>query len=203
MDTGLLTQIAMGMALSACAGFRVFVPMLAAALAAQLGVVHLPADMQWLGSWGAVICFGTAAILEVVAYYIPFIDNLLDTAAAPLSVGAGTVLAFSLLPIAGQEPLIRWTIALMAGGSAAGTIQLSTGLLRLLSSKATAGVGNAVVATSENAVATTGSVLSFIFPVVMAVLFLFLVIWIVMKLIAKVGALMGKRMKYRKENHLG
>ncbi len=87
----------MGIALSACAGFRVFIPMLAGALAGQFNVIALPADMQWLGSWPAIACFGTAAVAEVGAYYIPFVDNMLDVIATPLSVAAGTLLASSIL----------------------------------------------------------------------------------------------------------
>jgi hypothetical protein len=139
MDYSFLTNIAMGIALSACAGFRVFIPMLAGALAAHFNIINLPDDMHWLSSWPAIACFGTAAVAEVGAYYIPFIDNLLDTIATPLSVGAGTVLASSILPIGNQEPLVRWGIGLLAGGSMAGTIQMGTGLLRLFSSKATLG----------------------------------------------------------------
>lgn len=182
MDYSILTNIAMGIALSACAGFRVFIPMLAGALAGHFNIISLPADMQWLSSWPAIACFGTAAIAEVGAYYIPFVDNLLDTIATPLSIGAGTVLASSILPIAGQEPLVRWGIGLLAGGSMAGTIQMGTGLLRLFSSKATLGTGNAVVATSENAAAVSITALSFFIPVIIAVLLFALTVWIIVKL---------------------
>lgn len=180
MDYNLLTNIAMGIALSACAGFRVFIPMLAGALASHFHIINLPADMTWLGGWPAIALFGTAAVAEVAAYYIPFVDNLLDTIATPLSVGAGTVLAASILPLGDNEPL-RWSVGLLAGGSAAGTIQLGTGLLRLFSSKATVGTGNAIVSTSENAAAITGSVLSLFIPVIVAVLLIALIIWIVVK----------------------
>ncbi len=181
MDYSLLTNIAMGIALSACAGFRVFVPMLAGAVAGHSGVIHLPADMAWLGSWPSITLFGTAAIAEVAAYYIPFVDNLLDTIAAPLSVGAGTVLAASILPLGDLDPALRWGVGLVAGGSAAGTIQLGTGLLRLFSSKFTVGAGNAVVATGENAAAVSGSVLALIIPVIIAVLLLALIGWVLVK----------------------
>ena len=144
MDTATITQVALGIALSACAGFRVFIPMLAVALGAKFGLIGLPEDMNWLASWPAIISFGTAAVIEVGAYYIPFIDNLLDTVATPLSVVAGATLASSIIPMGEQEPLLRWTVGLLAGGAAAGTIQLGTGLLRLFSSKATVGTGNAV-----------------------------------------------------------
>ena len=180
MDHNILTSIAMGIALSACAGFRVFIPMLAGALASHFNIIHLSNEMAWLSSWPAIIAFGVAAVTEVAAYYIPFVDNLLDTMATPLSVGAGTVLAASLLPL-GQNDLLRWVVALLAGGSAAGTIQLGTGLLRLFSSKATIGTGNVVVSTSENVAAVSGSVLSFIIPVIVALVLVALIIWIIMK----------------------
>jgi hypothetical protein len=189
MDYTLLTNIAMGIGLSACAGFRVFIPMLAGAIAAHFNIINLPKDMQWLSGWPAIAVFGTAAIAEVCAYYVPFIDNLLDTVATPLSVAAGTVLASSILPVQDLEPPLRWGIGLLAGGSAAGTIQLGTGVLRLLSSKTTVGAGNAVVATSENAAAISGSVLIFFIPIVIALLLLFLIGWILLKL--------GKRLMKR------
>ncbi|MEJ7826860.1 MAG: DUF4126 domain-containing protein [Segetibacter sp.] len=182
MDYSILTNIAMGIALSACAGFRVFIPMLAGALAGHFNIISLPNDMEWLSSWPAIACFGTAAVAEVGAYYIPFIDNLLDTIATPLSVGAGTVLASSILPIGDQEPLVRWGIGFLAGGSVAGTIQMGTGLLRLFSSKATLGTGNAIVATTENAAALSISALSFFIPVVIAILVIALIVWIIVKL---------------------
>jgi len=186
MDAGIITTIAMGIALSATAGFRVFVPMLAAALAGHFNVINLPADMAWLSSWTSIICFATASIAEIGAYYIPFIDNLLDTIATPLSVAAGTLLAFSILPVSGQEPIVRWALAFLAGGSTAGTIQLGTGLLRLLSSKTTIGTGNVVVATTENAAALTGSALSLVVPVIVALLLLCLCTWIVIKLFKRI-----------------
>ena len=72
MDYSVLTNVAMGIALSACAGFRVFVPMLAASIAAHFNIIDLPTDLEWLGGWPAMICFGTASIAEIGAYYIPF-----------------------------------------------------------------------------------------------------------------------------------
>ena len=189
MDYSLLAHVALGIALSATAGFRVFVPMLAGALAGHFGIINLSADMAWLSSWPAIIAFGTAAVLEIAAYYIPFVDNVLDTIAAPLSVVAGTVLASSILPIDQQAPVVRWAIALVAGGAAAGTIQLGTGLLRLFSSKATVGTGNFVVATTENAAAISGSLLAFVVPVVVAALLLILIFWV----LSKAGRLLRKK----------
>lgn len=185
MDTQILVSVAMGIALSACCGFRVFVPMLGAGFAAWQHWYTLPPDMQWIGTLPALIAFGTAAVMEIAAYYIPFVDNLLDTIATPLAVVAGTVLAASFLPLGEMSPLLKWILALLAGGGAAGTVQAGTGLLRLASTKTTAGTANSIVATSENALAISGTVLSFLVPVLIAVLFLLLIGWIWTKLMKR------------------
>ncbi len=174
----MISAIALGIALSACCGFRIFVPMLAGAVAGYYHWYTFSADMEWLGSLPAIICFGTAALIEIAAYYFPFLDNILDAIAAPLAVVAGTVLAFAILPGGSSEPLLRWVAALVAGGATAGTIHVGTGLLRLFSTKATLGVGNPVVASGENAVAITASILSFVVPVIIAVILLLVVLWI-------------------------
>jgi Domain of unknown function (DUF4126) len=38
-----------------------------------------------------LIMLGVAAMVETLAYYIPGVDNLLDTVATPAAVVAGTV----------------------------------------------------------------------------------------------------------------
>lgn len=188
IDYQTITAIALGVALSACCGFRIFVPLLAAAVAGHWGVVNLPADMQWLAGWPALICFATAAVVEIGAYYFPFLDNILDTVATPLAIGAGTVLASALIPMPDNEPMLRWVIAIIAGGGAAGTIQASTGLLRLFSTKATLGTGNGLIATGENAAAVTGSVFSFIVPVVVAAIIIVVVLWILFATIKRLSS---------------
>lgn len=181
----ILTAVALSIALSASSGFRVFIPLLAASLAGKMHWVGLPQDMAWMGSWPALISFSVASVIEIAAYYIPVVDNFLDALAAPLSVAAGTVLAASFLPLGETAPLIKWTAALIAGGGAAGTIHAGTGLLRLLSTKTTAGTGNFVVASTENAAAIGSSVFSFLMPVVMALLLLILIVWILSKLMRR------------------
>ncbi|MBC7904800.1 MAG: DUF4126 domain-containing protein [Gemmatimonadaceae bacterium] len=175
----LIPLIALGIALSACCGFRIFIPMLAAAIGGYNHWFELPSDMQWLGSLPAIICFGTAAVVEVVAYYFPFLDNILDTVATPVAVIAGTLLASAIIPLPEGQPVIRWGLAILAGGSTAGILQGSLGLLRLFSTKATLGTGNPVVASGENVAAVTFSVLSFIIPVIAALLVLAIVGWFV------------------------
>lgn len=93
-------------------------------------------------------CWRSAAtLLEVGAYYVPWLDNLLDTIATPAAITAGVITTAAVTPE--LSPLLRWTLAIVAGGGAAGLVQAGTTLLRLKSSTFTAGVGNPVVATGE------------------------------------------------------
>lgn len=165
----ILISLSLGLALSACCGFRVFIPLLIAAVAAKIGWLPTSSGFEWMGTFPAIIAFGVAAVVEVVAYYFPFVDNLLDTVTTPASVVAGTVISAS--SFVDFDPMLKWTLALIAGGGAAGIIQASTGLLRLGSSKFTVGTANPVVATSENIFSIVGSLLSLVIPVVMAILF--------------------------------
>lgn len=145
METAL--SIALGIALSAAAGFRVFVPLLALSIAGYTDIVQLTPGFAWIGTVPSMIAFGTATIAEVAAYYVPWVDNALDTIAAPAAVIAGTVISASV--ITDLPPLVRWSLALMGGGGIAGILQGATAFLRLKSSTLTAGVGNPALATME------------------------------------------------------
>jgi hypothetical protein len=157
----------MGIGLSASAGFRVFVPLLVAGIGGRFGWVPLTEHFHWLGEWPALVCFGTATVIEIFAYYIPVVDNLLDTITTPLAILAGTLLATSVLPI--DQELWKWGAGLIVGGGSAAIIQSGTALLRLFTTKATVGTGNAMVATGENLGAWTLSSLSLVIPVLVAV----------------------------------
>ena len=170
MDKETITAVALGIGLAASAGFRVFVPMLAAAIGAHLGVLPVHEGFEWLAGWPAIVCLGTATVLEIIAYYVPVVDNLLDTITTPMAIGAGTLLLTSVLPI--DNNLLRWTTGLIVGGGMAATVQSGTVLTRLASTAKTAGIGNPVVATGEHAAAFGSSILSFVIPVIVAVLFL-------------------------------
>ncbi len=158
--------LALGLGLSASCGFRVFIPMLIASVAARMGWLHLADNFGWLSSLPAILCFGTAAVAEVLAYYIPMIDNLLDAIATPAAVIAGTVLSASTF--VHLDPSWQWVLGIIVGGGSAGIIQAGTTLTRAGSTKMTAGTGNHVLATGEILAATGGPILAMLFPIVMA-----------------------------------
>ncbi len=182
-DTGqLIIAVGVGISLSACCGFRVFLPLLISSIAMKMGWLPVESQMAWMGGWPAILCFGVASVVEIGAYYIPVVDNVLDALATPLAIGAGTLMAASFLPVGDLDPLLKWGLGLVAGGGVAGTIHLGTGGLRLLSTKTTAGAGNAVVATGEHLAAGLGSLLALVIPVLVAILSLILVIFIAYRL---------------------
>ncbi|MDX2193415.1 MAG: DUF4126 family protein [Gemmatimonadales bacterium] len=144
-DTAL--AVAAGLGLAAACGFRVFVPLLVASAAHRLGHLPLADGMAWLGSDMALAALALATVLEVGAFYVPWLDHALDLAATPAAVLAGIVAAAA--PLVDLPPALRWVVAVIGGGAAAGLMQGATVLLRMKSTATTAGAGNAVVATGE------------------------------------------------------
>lgn len=171
-----LLSICLGLGLSAAAGFRVFLPALLANVAALNGWIEPEGQFAWLGTWTTFWALLAASVIEVGAYYIPFVDNVLDTIAGPLAVAAGTLLTTSFIEI--DDPALRWGLGLIMGGGTAGIVQMGTSLLRLGSSGLTGGLGNPVVASAENTAAFSLSLLSLLLPVLAAVLAVGLVVWI-------------------------
>jgi hypothetical protein len=161
--TDVALSIALGVGLAAAAGFRVFLPMLVMSIAAYTGHLTLGSGFAWLGTAPALLMLGIAALLEIVAYYIPGVDNLLDALAAPAALIAGTVVSAAVM--ADLPPLVKWTTAVIAGGGAAGLTQGITSLLRLKSTSLTAGLGNHVIASGELGGALALSLLALAAPV--------------------------------------
>jgi hypothetical protein len=179
MEKEIITAVTIGLGLAASCGFRVFVPMLVAGIAAKLGLFPAAEGFQWLASWTAVICFGTATVVEILAYYIPFVDNLLDTITTPLAIGGGTLLLTSVLPV--DNDFLKWAAGFIFGGGAAATIKGGTVLTRLASTKLTAGAANAVVTTGEHAASFGTSVLSLVIPLIIAALLIVLIAYFILK----------------------
>lgn len=142
-----ILSVAVGLGLAAATGFRVFLPLLLAGGAARLDYLPLAGGFAWLASTPALVALGVATVLEILAYYVPWLDHALDTIATPAAVGAGVLASMAVLT--DLPPAVRWGIGIIGGGSAAGLIQGFTALLRLKSTALTGGVGNPVIATVE------------------------------------------------------
>ena len=167
-----LLSICMGIALAACCGFRVFVPLLVASLGTKFGLIPSHTGFEWLGSWTAVSIFGTASILEIGAYYVPLVDHFLDSLTTPLSMIAGTALASSFFTDFFEGiPSLKWVLGVIVGGGSAGMVQAGTAMARVGSTATTGGLGNPILSTIENAMSVFFSALSLLIPVIVGFVF--------------------------------
>ena len=178
-------SIMIGVALSATCGFRVFVPLLAVNIGTRAldadgqPLIELAGGFDWLSSDIALMVFLVATLFEIGGYYIPWVDNLLDTIASPASIVAGTVITASF--VTGMDPWLQWLLGVIAGGGAAGAVQATTVVARAGSTVTTGGLGNPIVASVETSGAFLGAALSIVavkFAIVLFVLLLGGGVWI-------------------------
>ena len=179
-DLHLPLSIVLGVGLAAATGFRVFLPMLVVSVAAY--TVHLPLDnsFAWLATPSALTMLSAATLAEILAYYIPAVDNLLDMLATPAALVAGTIVSAAVMT--DVPPMVKWTAAVIAGGGVAGLTQGVTALLRAKSTVLTGGIGNAILSTAELVGALLVSLLALVAPLA-ALGFVILFLWIAMRFI--------------------
>ncbi len=175
-------SIALGIGLAAAVGFRVFLPLLVASIAAYTGHLHLDPGFAWLGTPMAITMLGVAAVVEVLAYYIPAVDNLLDTITTPLALVAGAVVSGAV--ITDLPPLIKWSTAIIAGGGVAAITQGVTAVVRAKSTAFTAGLGNPVVSTAEMVAAIVIALLALLAPLA-ALALVIAICWTTVRLVRR------------------
>ena len=183
--------IAVGIGLSAACSFRVFVPFLVMNLATITGHLHLAPGFEWIGSDYATIAFGTATLVEILAYYIPWLDHVLDLIASPAAIIAGMVVTASV--VMDISPFLKWTLAIIAGGGAAAIVQGVTVTLRTKSSALTAGMGNVLVSSVE----LVGSIVTALLAIIVPILCLVLLALLCMVVIWKAGRVFFGRTKIK------
>ena len=176
MSDSIIIFILIGVGLSAAVGFRVFIPFLVLSILSMMGQIKLSSDFQWIASYPALIVFTAATLFEIGGYFIPWLDNLLDTIATPIAVIAGSIIMASVLTE--MTPLLKWSLAIIAGGGIAGTVQSTTSLFRAGSTAITGGIANPVFSATEAGMSFGISTLSILLPVVAFIILIFLLIWI-------------------------
>jgi len=148
---------------AAAAGLRAFLPLFVIGLAARMGMVTLKPGGEWLSGDLALVCLGTATLVEILADKIPVLDHALDAIGLvirPLAAGVG---AYAVL--------VHWPTpwaqiaALILAGAALG-LNAVKAKVRVGSSVATLGHANPVLSTAEDATATTLVVTALFAPLV-------------------------------------
>ena len=181
-----------GIGLAAATGFRVFLPMFAVSLASYFNWIPTHESFEWLSGLPALITTGIATLAEVLAYYIPFIDNILDSISVPMATIAGSILFASQFADLGTFP--QWGLALIAGGGTAATISTGFAGIRAASTATTGGLGNSAVGTTETAGAGIMAILAMIAPVIAAILAIVTLIVIII-----LGKKAYRKLRKRKE----
>jgi hypothetical protein len=179
----IILSLCVGIGLSAACGFRVFVPLLILSIAAKTGHVTLVPSFQWIGSDIALGTFAVATVFEIAGYYIPWLDHLLDVIATPAAITAGIIVTASI--VGGMSPFLKWTLAVIAGGGAAGLVHGTTAVTRGLSTATTGGIGNPLFATIELGGSVVTSILAIVAPVLTVVLIVLALLLVAKKIIPK------------------
>jgi Domain of unknown function (DUF4126) len=173
-------SVVLGIGLAAATGLRVFLPMLVVSAAAYFGHLPLSDTFAWLGTVPALTMLSAATLIEILAYYIPGLDNLLDTLATPAAFVAGTVVSAAVMT--DVSPMVKWTAAIIAGGGMAGLTQGATAIVRANSTVFTGGIGNFVISTAELVGALVVSLLALAAPLA-ALTLVILFLWLMMRLV--------------------
>ena len=178
-----ILSLSLGLGLAAACGFRVFIPPLMMGVASRFDLYELEGSFIWVGEDWAIAVFAVATLLEIGGYYIPWIDNLLDTVATPTAIIGGIFVTSASLE-GDVDPSIQWILAAVAGGSTAGVIQLGTVATRAVSTGTTGGLANPIISTLEAVASIICILLSFFLVIIIPFVILFL-IWKAIEYITK------------------
>ncbi len=170
-----ILSLCIGIGLSAACGFRVFVPLLVMSVASLTGLFEPMKGFEWLAMPSVCIGLTVATVCEIGAYYIPWVDNALDSISTPAAMIAGTLTTMAV-STGEMSPFASWAAAIIVGGGTASAVQLSTVAVRGLSTATTGGIANPLVSTTEWMSALLISVLSFFVPVFVVIVGIILMI---------------------------
>ena len=179
----IILSLSLGLGLAAACGFRIFIPPLMMGVGNRFDLYELEGSFVWMSEDWAIVVFAIATLLEIGGYYVPWIDNLLDTVATPAAVIGGIFVTSASLE-GDVDPSIQWVLATIAGGSTAGIIQLGTVATRAVSTGMTGGLGNPIVSTLEALASIICILLSFFLAIIIPFVLIFL-IWKAIEYITK------------------
>ena len=173
-----ILSLCIGIGLSAACGFRVFVPLLVMSVVSLMGWFEPMKGFEWLTMPSVCIALAIATFFEIGAYYIPWVDNLLDTIATPAALVAGTLTTMAA-STGEMSQFASWAAAIIVGGGTASAVQLSTVAVRGLSTATTGGIANPLVSTGEWISAFIVSILAFVMPVLVVIVGIILMIIVI------------------------
>ena len=167
-----ILSLFVGVGLAAATGFRIFLPIFFISLGTFMGWISVNDAYAWIGGLPAVIATGIATLIEILAYYIPYVDNALDSISVPLATVAGSLLVAS--QFTELNAWTQWALAIIAGGGTAATISSAMAGTRAASTGTTAGIANPLISTVETIFSTIMSIFAVFLPVLAIIIVLIL-----------------------------
>jgi len=165
--TTIVPSLAMGIGLAACAGIRAWLPLLMAGGLARWGVIEIGPSFQFIASDRALILFGVATVIEILADKVPAVDHALDSLSTVLRPAAGSLLAASVLWQV-SDPLTALALGVAVGAPTSLVPHAAKSLLRAASTTFTGGLANPIISILEDLMAVALFVLTVLVPVVVA-----------------------------------
>ena len=167
-------SIALGLVLSAAAGFRAFLPLFLLGLLQRydlMGGYSLGHSFQWLSSDHAMAALSMATIMEVAADKVPALDHALDVLMTFVRPAAGCVSVLAVL--SPQDPVVAYVAGIALAGGATLPIHLGKSLLRVGANAVTGGVSAPALSAAEDLSTGGAVVLAVVIPVCAVVLGVF------------------------------
>jgi len=158
----LYLKILIGLGLSAASGFRLFVPFAILSIFSISGIYNTTSTPYIFSSDLFLVIFIILSVSEVVLFYNPWIDNMLDLISTPASIFSGIILTYFVLY--DTEIYLRLLISVILGGLVSLNVQLLTVKARSSTSIFSKGNGNQIVSTIENISSIFISILVLKFP---------------------------------------
>src|SRR5688500_14477924 len=163
----IVPSLAMGIGLAACAGIRAWLPLLLAGAMARWGIIELGTSFQFISGDRALILFGVATAIEILADKVPAVDHALDTLSTVLRPAAGSLLAASVLWQV-SDPLTALALGVAVGAPTSLVPHAAKSVLRAASTTFTGGLANPFISILEDLIAVALFRLPILIPVVVA-----------------------------------
>jgi hypothetical protein len=161
------TQYALAYALTTTAGVRALLALTAVAVATHFALIHPPQGFAWLGSVAVMWTLGALAIVEMLADKVPLLDHALHFLQIALKPAAAAIIVGGAVHAPSHAALIG---LMVLGGLNALGVHAGIATLRGASTIATGGVANPAVSVAEDAGSIGALFLTFIAPLVGAIL---------------------------------
>jgi hypothetical protein len=171
--TNTISMIGLAIALASVCGIRAFSPILIVSILSKIGFIPLQSDFEWLSSTSALIILSIATLIEIIAYFFPWVDSVLSAISTIVTPVAGIIVSCAVLD--GFDPTFRWVFAVVAGGGISEGVALIKMGIHFIVDVFTAGIAAPILSFIENIVAICSSILAFLIPILTALFLLILI----------------------------